>query len=66
MNGIFQRSVQESTAQGFCQELVQMCQISGIEFDRDPVIPIYSARPDQVNKALKYVYHAAANKLEGK
>ncbi|KAK8500229.1 hypothetical protein V6N12_002334 [Hibiscus sabdariffa] len=62
----FSRSVQESTARGFCQELVQMCQISGMEFDRDPVIPIYSARPDQVKKALKYVYHAAANKLEGK
>ncbi|XP_039031694.1 protein argonaute PNH1-like isoform X3 [Hibiscus syriacus] len=62
----FSRNVQESTAHGFCQELVQMCQISGMEFERDPVIPIYSARPDQVKKALKYVYHAAANKLEGK
>ncbi|EOY30932.1 Stabilizer of iron transporter SufD / Polynucleotidyl transferase isoform 3, partial [Theobroma cacao] len=62
----FSRSVQESTAHGFCQELVQMCQVSGMEFNRDPVIPIYSARPDQVKKALKYVYHAAENKLEGK
>lgn len=62
----FSRSVQESTANGFCQQLVQMCQISGMEFNQDPVIPIYSARPDQVKKALKYVYHAASNKLEGK
>ncbi|KAL4269518.1 hypothetical protein GQ457_HM000950 [Hibiscus cannabinus] len=45
----FSRSVQESTARGFCQELVQTCQISGMEFDPDPVIPIYSARPDQEN-----------------
>ncbi|KAJ9140921.1 hypothetical protein P3X46_031512 [Hevea brasiliensis] len=62
----FSRSVQETTARGFCQQLVQMCQISGMDFNCEPVIPIYSARPDQVKKALKYVYHAAAKKLEGK
>ncbi|KAJ8637677.1 hypothetical protein MRB53_011944 [Persea americana] len=62
----FSRSVQESTARGFCQELAQMCQVSGMEFNREPVIPIYSARPDQVEKALKYVYNAAMNKLQGK
>lgn len=32
----------------------------------DPVIPIYSTRPDQVKKALKYVYCAATSNLEGK
>ncbi|XP_058074614.1 protein argonaute PNH1-like isoform X1 [Magnolia sinica] len=62
----FSRSVQESTARGFCQELAQMCQVSGMEFSREPVIPIYLARPDQVEKALKYVYNAAMNKLKGK
>ncbi|GLT28951.1 hypothetical protein SLA2020_038510 [Shorea laevis] len=62
----FSRNVQDSSAHDFCQELVQMCQICGMEFNRDPVIPIYSARPDQVKKALKYVYHAASTKLEGK
>lgn len=30
------------------------------------MIPIYSARPDQVKKALKYVCSAAADQLEGK
>ncbi|KAF7806343.1 protein argonaute PNH1-like [Senna tora] len=62
----FSRSVQESTARGFCQQLVQMCQISGMEFSQEPVIPIYSARPDQVKKALKYVHCAALDKLGGK
>ncbi|KAL3535803.1 hypothetical protein ACH5RR_004264 [Cinchona calisaya] len=62
----FSRSVQESTACSFCQQLVQMCQVSGMEFNSEPVIPIYSARPDQVKKALGYVYNAAANKLGGK
>lgn len=35
------------------------------EFNQEPVIPVYSARPDQVKRALKYVYFASANKLQG-
>ncbi|XP_010249941.1 PREDICTED: protein argonaute PNH1-like [Nelumbo nucifera] len=62
----FSRSVQESTVHTFCQELAQMCQVSGMEFNREPVIPVHSARSDQVEKALKYVYNAAMNKLKGK
>ncbi|XP_031269949.1 protein argonaute PNH1-like [Pistacia vera] len=61
----FSRSVQENTAEAFCQQLVQTCQISGMEFNQEPVIPVYSATPDQVKKALKYVYDAAASKLQG-
>lgn len=30
------------------------------------MIPIYSARPDQVEKALKHVYHTSMNKTKGK
>ncbi|KAF2284295.1 hypothetical protein GH714_020297 [Hevea brasiliensis] len=62
----FSRSVQESVARGFCNELAQMCQVSGMEFNPEPVIPIYNARPDQVEKALKHVYHASMNKTKGK
>ncbi|GAB4851024.1 Protein argonaute 10 [Ancistrocladus abbreviatus] len=62
----FSRSVQESVARGFCNELAQMCQVSGMEFNPEPVILIYPARPDQVEKALKHVYHACMNKLKGK
>jgi eukaryotic translation initiation factor 2C len=36
------------------------------EFNSEPVIPIYSARPDQVVKALKHVYNISLNKLKGK
>ncbi|KAF3658774.1 plasma membrane-associated cation-binding protein 1-like [Capsicum annuum] len=36
------------------------------EFNCEPVIPIYYARPDQAKKALNYVYNAAASKLRGK
>ncbi|POO02072.1 Exonuclease/helicase-like [Trema orientale] len=62
----FSRSVQESVARGFCNELAQMCQVSGMEFNPEPVIPINNARPDQVEKALKHVYHASMNKTKGK
>ncbi|KAL5076273.1 hypothetical protein RYX36_015257 [Vicia faba] len=62
----FSRSVQESTARRFCQQLVQKCRILGMEFSQEPVIPVYSARPDQVKKALKYVHTAALDKLDGK
>lgn len=62
----FSRSVQESVARGFCSELAQMCQVSGMEFNPEPVIPIYNARPEQVEKALKHVYHASMNKTKGK
>ncbi|PHU13864.1 Protein argonaute 10 [Capsicum chinense] len=62
----FSRSVQESIARGFCNELAQMCQVSGMEFNPEPIIPIFMARPDQVEKALKHVYHSCVNKLKGK
>ncbi|KAF5752337.1 protein argonaute 10 [Tripterygium wilfordii] len=62
----FSRSVQENVARGFCSELAQMCQVSGMEFNPDPVIPIYNARPEQVEKALKHVYHVSMNKTKGK
>ncbi|CAN4094334.1 unnamed protein product [Withania somnifera] len=62
----FSCNVQENTARGFCHQLAQMCQVSGMEFNCEPVIPIYYARPDQAKKALNYVYNAAASKIGGK
>ncbi|MCD7459399.1 Protein argonaute PNH1 [Datura stramonium] len=62
----FSCNVQENAARGFCHQLAQMCQVSGMEFNCEPVIPIYYARPDQAKKALNYVCNAAASKLGGK
>lgn len=36
------------------------------KFNCEPVIPVYSAKPEQVETALKHVYSAAMNKLKGK
>ncbi|XP_027365824.1 protein argonaute 10-like isoform X1 [Abrus precatorius] len=62
----FSRNVQDSVARTFCNELAQMCQVSGMEFNPEPVIPIYNAKPEQVEKALKHVYHVSTNKTKGK
>ncbi|KAK4343475.1 hypothetical protein RND71_036569 [Anisodus tanguticus] len=78
----FSCHVQENVARGFCHQLAQMCQVSGMpmhaiqmvliintssqEFNCEPVMPIYNTRPDQAKKALSYVYNASASKLGGK
>lgn len=60
----FSRNVQESVARSFCSELAQMCHISGMVYNPEPVLPPMSARPDQVEKALKTRYHDAMTKLK--
>ncbi|XP_042392893.1 protein argonaute 1B-like [Zingiber officinale] len=60
----FARNVQDNVAKRFCQELAQMCQISGMEFSLDPVLPPLSARPDHVERALKVRYHDAMKILQ--
>ncbi|PIA26674.1 hypothetical protein AQUCO_09100081v1 [Aquilegia coerulea] len=62
----FSRNVQESVARGFCHELAQMCYISGMAFNPEPVLPPYNARPDQVEKALKSRYHECMTKVQRK
>ncbi|XP_019175527.1 PREDICTED: protein argonaute 1 [Ipomoea nil] len=62
----FSRNVQDSVARGFCSELAQMCQISGMNFNPNPVLPPITARPDQVERALKARYHDAMTKLQGR
>ncbi|KAL4556451.1 hypothetical protein LXL04_039103 [Taraxacum kok-saghyz] len=61
----FSPSVKESVARGFCNELAQMCRESGMEFNPDPVIPIYTAKPEHVEKALRHVYHVSMHRLKG-
>ncbi|KAH7529464.1 hypothetical protein FEM48_Zijuj05G0186700 [Ziziphus jujuba var. spinosa] len=60
----FSRNVQDSVARGFCYELAQMCYISGMAFNPEPVLPPISARPDHVEKVLKTRYHDAMTKLQ--
>uniref|UniRef100_A0A803N897 Argonaute 1 n=1 Tax=Chenopodium quinoa TaxID=63459 RepID=A0A803N897_CHEQI len=55
----FSRNVQDGVARSFCSELAQMCHISGMSYNPEPVLPGISARPDQVEKALKTRYHDA-------
>uniref|UniRef100_A0A0D6QYC9 Uncharacterized protein n=1 Tax=Araucaria cunninghamii TaxID=56994 RepID=A0A0D6QYC9_ARACU len=48
--------VQEVPAFTFCKELAEMCHISGMDFTKNPIIPLRSSRPDQVETALKRLY----------
>ncbi|CAN1265710.1 Protein argonaute 1 [Linum perenne] len=59
----FSRQVQDTVARGFCYELAQMCHISGMQFNPEPVLPPVSARPEQVERILKTRFHDAMMKL---
>ncbi|KAF7087370.1 hypothetical protein CFC21_090567 [Triticum aestivum] len=59
----FARNVPDKLARDFCHQLAQMCQDSGMDFALEPVLPPMSARPDQVERALKARYHEAMNIL---
>ncbi|XP_047315184.1 protein argonaute 1-like isoform X2 [Impatiens glandulifera] len=61
----FARNVAENIANGFCSELAQMCNISGMAFNPQPVVPSTSARPDQVERVLKARFHEAMTRLHG-
>lgn len=58
--------VQENFAGRFCQELAEMCQISGMEFNPRPIVSLQMSRPDQVESALKRIYMEVKRKLKEK
>ncbi|XP_039124258.1 protein argonaute 1B-like isoform X2 [Dioscorea cayenensis subsp. rotundata] len=60
----FARNVQDNVARSFCYELAQMCQISGMDFFLEPVLPPLTAHPEQVERALKARYHDAMLRLQ--
>lgn len=60
----FSRHVQDNAARSFCRELAIMCQISGMDFSIDPVVPLVTARPEHVERALKARYQEAMNILK--
>ncbi|KAB1201672.1 Protein argonaute 1B [Morella rubra] len=60
----FSRKVHDSVACRFCHELAQMCHISGMAFNPEPVFPPVTGRSDQVERVLKTQYHDAMTKLQ--
>ncbi|CAA7410653.1 unnamed protein product [Spirodela intermedia] len=62
----FSRNVQDTPARDFCHALAQMCQVSGMDFTLEPVLPLLSARPEQVERALKSRYNDAMNIIQPK
>ncbi|KAI5080699.1 hypothetical protein GOP47_0003882 [Adiantum capillus-veneris] len=62
----FSRGVQDSSAFRFCQELASMCRVSGMSFRQEPAINIHSARPDQVERALKLLFKDFQQNVRGR
>ncbi|KAG2664857.1 hypothetical protein I3760_16G102400 [Carya illinoinensis] len=60
----FSHDVQDSVARLFCHELAQMCCISGMAFNPEPVLPPVTGRPDQVDRVLKTWYRDAMTRLQ--
>ncbi|KAH7857803.1 hypothetical protein Vadar_016675 [Vaccinium darrowii] len=59
----FSRNVQEGVARDFCYELSQMCVVSGMVFNWEPVLPPLLGRPDRVESVLKGRFDEAMSKL---
>ncbi|CAA0826626.1 Protein argonaute 1 [Striga hermonthica] len=59
----FARNIQDNAADNFSYELAQMCNTSGMAFNPDPVLPVLSGRPDQVERVLKARFHEVMTKL---
>ncbi|KAM5570275.1 protein argonaute 1B-like [Rosa sericea] len=60
----FSGGVQDAVARRFCSELVQMCNVSGMAFNPEPVLPPVTAHPGHVERALKSRFHEALTKLK--
>ncbi|CAI9766500.1 unnamed protein product [Fraxinus pennsylvanica] len=60
----FARNVQDSMARSFCHELAQMCITSGMAVNPEPLLPVVSGRPDQVERVLKSRFHDVVTKLQ--
>ncbi|RDX73828.1 Protein argonaute 10, partial [Mucuna pruriens] len=65
-NDILRLKYHESGKEKNCLPQVGQWNMMNKEFNPDPVIPIYNAKPEQVEKALKHVYHVSASKTKGK
>ncbi|KAG8071810.1 hypothetical protein GUJ93_ZPchr0006g45562 [Zizania palustris] len=62
----FSCHVQENAAMNLCRKLATMCQISGMDFSIDPVLPPLTSKPEHVERALKAHYEDAMNILKPK
>lgn len=62
----FSRQVQDSVARTFCQELAQMCQTSGMQFNRDPIVQVQTVRPEHSEKALFHLCDDVHKRTAGK
>ncbi|KAK4286389.1 hypothetical protein QN277_002950 [Acacia crassicarpa] len=58
----FSTRVNRDLPHQFCNELISMCTSKGLVFSRNPLLPIRSAHPSQIEGVLREVYKQAGEK----
>ncbi|XP_058004168.1 protein argonaute 5 isoform X2 [Hevea brasiliensis] len=59
----FSLRVNQNVPVEFCRQLIEMCVSKGMEFNPNPILPIQSANPSQIGKALADVHKQCTAKL---
>uniref|UniRef100_A0A0A9EQ62 AGO911 n=1 Tax=Arundo donax TaxID=35708 RepID=A0A0A9EQ62_ARUDO len=59
----FSWDLEANTVRSFCRELAIMCQASGIDFSVDPVLPVVTASPEDVELTLNSCHQNVMNVL---
>ncbi|KAM5584344.1 protein argonaute 5 [Rosa sericea] len=48
----------------FCEDLVYMCNSKGVEFHSEPLLPVQSAHPNQIERVLRDIHKQSVQRLE--
>lgn len=48
----------------FCDDLVNMCSSKGVEFHAEPLLPVQSAHPAQIERVLRDIYKQSVQRLK--
>ncbi|KAJ9188754.1 hypothetical protein P3X46_000119 [Hevea brasiliensis] len=59
----FSMQVHRNLPHDFCYQLIQMCVSKGMGFNPNPIIPVQSAHPSQIERALADVHKQCTAKL---
>ncbi|XP_010247717.1 PREDICTED: protein argonaute 5-like isoform X2 [Nelumbo nucifera] len=62
----FSSRLNSNIACQFCQELVRMCSSKGMAFNPNPLLNMFSARPDQIERTLREVLNRSEKALTSK
>ncbi|KAJ4832122.1 argonaute 5 [Turnera subulata] len=59
----FSNQVHRELPSEFCRQLIEMCRSKGMVFNQNPIVPIRSANPSQIERTLNQIYQQCVEKL---